>query len=315
MHSQPSLGIDRRTCVLAGAGAMLTGACSTASVPGPAAVRRVLWAANVRNKSLADRIVAAQVGGFTHMSLFPIDYRVWRQQGLSAVQIRAQLRSGGVKILAVDPFVQWTPGFATPKGYPADYVSFIDFSEAQVLEMAQEVEAEAVNCVEGLGQAHPMAALVDHLGRFADRAHERGLRVTFEFMPISSVPDLAAGWALVSGANRANLGLCFDTWHYFRSKPDDALLLTIPGAKVFEIQLADAMLALQGRDLTDDLLRFRRLPGEGELPIGRVVPLLKQSGAWRSVGPEVFADAMDALDAREAGRRCGASTTRWLSAA
>jgi sugar phosphate isomerase/epimerase len=310
---QSASGIDRRACVV-GAAAVLATGCGTAAAPPPASVRRVLWAANVRNKSLADRIVAAQVGGFTHMSLFPIDYRTWRQQGLSAAQIRAQLRDGGVKVLAVDPYVQWTPGFAIPQGYPRDYVGFIDFNEAQILEIAQEVEAEAVNCVEGLGQQHAMAALIDRLGGFADRARERGLRVTFEFMPISSVPDLAAGWVLVSGANRANLGLCFDTWHYFRSKPDDALLLTVPAAKVFEIQLADAKLALQGRDLTDDLLRFRRLPGEGELPIARVVPLLKQMSAWRSVGPEVFADAMDALDAREAGRRCGASTERWMRA-
>jgi hypothetical protein len=99
-----------------------------------------------------------------------------------------------------------------------------------------------------------------------------------------------------------------------RSTPDDTLLATIPPAKVIEIQLADATLALQGRDLTDDLLRFRRLPGEGELPITRVVSVLKRMGAWRSVVPEVVADAMDALDAREAGRRCGASTERWLAA-
>lgn len=311
MNAQAPNGIGRRTLMAAGASTAITAGCGTApasSMP----VRRVLWAANVRNKSLPDRIAAAQVGGFTHMSLFPIDVRTWRSQGLSAAQIRTQLRDSGIKILAIDPFVQWTPGFAIPKGYPADYVGFIDFSEAQILEIAQEVEAEAINCVEGLGQPHAMAALIDRLGGFADRARERGLRVTFEFMPISSVPDLAAGWALVSGVNRANLGLCFDTWHYFRSKPDDALLLTVPAAKVFEIQLADAMLALQGRDLTDDLLRFRRLPGEGELPIARVVPLLKQMGAWRSVGPEVFADAMDSLDAREAGRRCGASMERWM---
>jgi sugar phosphate isomerase/epimerase len=308
-------GIDRRAFVAAGATAVLASGCATAAAPSAAPVRRVLWAANVRNKSLPDRIAAAQTGGFTHMSLFPIDYRSWRRQGLSAAQIRSQLKDGGVKILAIDPFVQWTPGFAIPQGYPADYVGFIDFNEAQILEMAQEVEAKSINCVEGLGQPHAMAALIDRLGGFADRARERGLRVTFEFMPISSVPDLAAGWALVSGVNRANLGLCFDTWHYFRSKPDDALLLTVPAAKVFEIQLADATQALQGRDLTDDLLRFRRLPGEGELPIARVVPLLRQTGAWRSVGPEVFADAMDALDAREAGRRCGASMQRWSGGA
>jgi sugar phosphate isomerase/epimerase len=150
------------------------------------------------------------------------------------------------------------------------------------------------------------------IGSFADRAKALGLRVTLEFMPISSIQDLSAGWAIVQGANRSNAGLCFDTWHYFRSKPDDALLQSIPGERVFEVQLADALIALQGKDLTDDLLRFRRLPGQGEMPIAQLVPVLKRIGAWRSVGPEVFADAMDALSATEVGRQTKESLVRWL---
>ena len=132
-------------------------------------------------------------------------------------------------------------------------------------------------------------------------------------MPISSIPDLAAGWPIVAGADRANAGLCFDTWHYFRSTPAPDLLASLPGDKVFEVQLADATRALQGRDLTDDLLRFRRLPGEGELPIAEATDALKAIGAWRSVGPEVFADAFDALEATDVGRRCGASLAAWSS--
>jgi sugar phosphate isomerase/epimerase len=209
--------------------------------------------------------------------------------------------------------VQWVPNFAIPEGYPAESRGFVDFSEADILRIAEELEAEAINCVEGLGQAHESAALVDAFGAFADRAQSRGLRVTLEFMPISSITDLQAGWAIVSGADRANAGLCFDTWHFFRSRPDFGLLAQVPGDKVFEIQLADALQALQAPTLVEDLLRFRRLPGEGEFDIARVVSALKQIGAWRSVGPEVFADAMDALPATEAGARCGRSLSRWTA--
>ncbi|MDX2233499.1 MAG: sugar phosphate isomerase/epimerase family protein [Hyphomonadaceae bacterium] len=273
--------------------------------------RRVLWAANVRTKSLEDRLAAAQAGGFSHMSLFPIDWRTWRSGGSTASTMRAKIRDAGIRILAIDPFVQWSPGFAIPDGYEADYRSFIDFSEDDIFRTAEEAEAEAINCVEGLGAPHPVTALVDAFGAFADRAHARGLRVTFEFMPISSVPALKDGWAIVSGADRPNAGLCFDTWHYFRSGADDALLRTIPGDKVFEVQLADGLTALQAPTLTEDLLRYRRLPGEGEMDIRGVVSTLKSIGAWTSVGPEVFADAMDARDAVDAGRACGASLAQF----
>jgi sugar phosphate isomerase/epimerase len=303
----------RRAFIIGAASAVALGACAQISklrIDMPS--RKVMWAANVRTKSLAERLSAAQVGGFTHMSVFPIDYRGWCSQGRSPQQIRQQIKDAGIKVLAIDPFVQWVPNFEIPSYYPVDYRSFIEFSEAQILEIAQELEAEAVNCVEGLGQVYPEDLLVERFGSFADRAKSRGLRVTLEFMPISSIQDLSAGWAIVKAANRDNAGLCFDTWHYFRSTPDDVLLQRIPGEKIFEVQLADALIELQGKDLTDDLLRFRRLPGTGELPLARIIPILKDIGAWRSAGPEVFADAMDALSALEAGKQAGQSLTRWL---
>ena len=298
-----------RRDVLAGTAAFVVGTAAMTAAQPPA--RRVLWAANVRTKPLAERVAAAAAGGFTHVSVFPIDYRSWVEGGLKPAEMRRMLRDAGIKVLAIDPYVQWTPGFALPEGYPPEYLGFIDFDEARILAIAADLEAEAINCVEGLGQPHEEAALTDAFGSFADRAGAAGLRITLEFMPISSIPDLAAGWPIVEGAGRTNAGLCFDTWHYFRSTPAPELLASLPGEKVFEVQLADATQALQGRDLTEDLLRFRRLPGEGELPIADATGALKSIGAWTSVGPEVFADAFDALDAVEVGRRCGASLAAW----
>ena len=131
-------------------------------------------------------------------------------------------------------------------------------------------------------------------------------------MPISSVPDLAAGWRIVEPLSGAGVGLTFDTWHYFRSTPDPALLDRIPAARILEVQSADARRALRGANLTEDLLRYRMLPGEGELDIAGGVAVLKRISAWRSVGPEVFADAMDALDATQAASRSGRALDRWM---
>ncbi len=44
-----------------------------------------------------------------------------------------------------------------------------------------------------------------------------------------------------------------------------------------------------------------------------VTDTLKRIGAYKSVGPEIFSDAMDALDATEAGRKAGASLDRWTA--
>jgi sugar phosphate isomerase/epimerase len=196
--------IDRRNVILSGGAALLASACAPVNGPasktaGPAPTRRVLWAANVRTKSLADRLIAARAGNFTHMSIFPIDWQSWRNSGLSVDVMRGMIREAGVKVLAIDPFVQWIPGFAIPDSYPPQNRGFIQFDEAAILRIADEAQAEAINCVEGLGQAHPQALLVDAFGSFADRAGQRGLRVTLEFMPISSITGLREGWAIVDG--------------------------------------------------------------------------------------------------------------------
>jgi sugar phosphate isomerase/epimerase len=310
--------INRRDLILTGSAALLSTACAPAAqsvsslAVNPVQKRRVLWAANVRTKSLADRLIAARAGNFTHMSIFPIDWQEWRNSGLSVETMRGMISDAGVKVLAIDPFVQWVPEFAIPDAYPPQNRGFIQFDEAAILRIADEAQAEAINCVEGLGQPHPQALLVDAFGNFADRAAQRGLRVTLEFMPISSITGLREGWAIVDGVNRDNAGLCFDTWHYFRSYEDADTVTLIPANKIFEVQLADATKRQKVPDLVEDLLRFRLLPGDGELDIAAIAAVLESKQALNSVGPEVFADWIDPLPPLEVGKRCGAALGRFL---
>lgn len=272
--------------------------------------RRVLWAANVRNKSLDDRLLAANEGNFDTMSVFPIDFKTWRDQGLSNAEIRKRHDDAGIHAAIVDPFVQWAPDFAIPNGLPEENIAFLDHSEDEIFEMVDVLGATQINVVEGLGVEHERAALIDALGRFADRADERGLRLGFEPMPVSSIQTLAEGWDLVRAVNRDNLGLTFDTWHFWRSDPDHDLLRTIPGHKIFDVQIVDAKSEQQG-DLYNDLLRHRLLPGDGDFDLITTVQILKDIGGFNSVGPELFSDAMDALPARDVGRITGQNLTDW----
>jgi sugar phosphate isomerase/epimerase len=272
--------------------------------------RRVMWAASVRSKSLAQRLEAAKLGQFDAMSVFPIDYKMWRDSGLSAQDIRKQIDDAGVKAAIVDPFVQWTPNFAIPASYPKDFVGFIDHTEEQVFGMANALGATQVNLVEGLGQKHERAALIDALGAVTERAAKRGIALTLEPMPISSIFSLADGWDLVKAVNRPNLGLTFDTWHFWRAVPDHELLASIPADKITEVQLADAKKELNG-DLLNDLLHHRLLPGEGEFDLKTTVKVLRDIGAYNSVGPELFSDAMDRLSHTDAGVALGKNLDVW----
>lgn len=302
--------MNRRTALkIGGALAMSSALPSTGS--SQSLKRRVMWAASVRTKSLDERLVAAKLGAFDAMSVFPIDYKGWRASGLSDQDIRGKIDAAGIKVATMDPFVQWTPNFAIPGGYPKESVAFIDHTEDQVFAMAQALQTNQINCVEGLGQRHEPQALIDALGAFNDRAIKRGIKLTLEPMPISSIYSLADGWGIVKAINSPNLGLTFDTWHFWRATPDHDLLAAIPPDKIMEVQLADAKKELNG-DLLNDLLHHRLLPGDGDFDLKTTVDVLRKTGAYNSVGPELFSDAMDELGHAEAGRALGDNLTKWL---
>jgi sugar phosphate isomerase/epimerase len=182
-------------------------------------MRRVLWAANVRAKGLTDRLRVAQLGGFTHITVFP--------------------------------------------------------------------------------------------AAFAERARRHGLVTTLEFMPVSGIRDLELAWQIVRPSLRPDTGICFDSWHFFRGTPDMTLLRGLPGGAITEVQMSDASREVVG-DLLNDLLHHRLPPGQGDFDLVGVVSALKATKNYRSVGPEMFSDAIDALDVDAVARICRQSAEAWL---
>jgi sugar phosphate isomerase/epimerase len=111
--------VNRRQTLAIVAGSA-TGLASTRHAGAQAATpktkqRKVLWAANVRTKPLPERFEAARVGGFTHMSMFPIDFQQLLSAGQTHRGIQRQVGDSGIGIVACDPFTK----FRSPNGYRA----------------------------------------------------------------------------------------------------------------------------------------------------------------------------------------------------
>jgi 4-hydroxyphenylpyruvate dioxygenase len=278
-------------------------------------MRRVLWAANVRTKPFAERLAAAVAGGFTEMSIFPFDVRRFADAGLPPERLRTLAAAQGVRISVLDPYTRWGPDTTPPAWASASDLAFVDFGEDDVLRMAEALGVESINLIETWGHAVDPDAGAERFAAFADRAAQYGWRTQLECMPFSGIPDLAASWDIVRRADRPTGGLTVDSWHYFRGNRDDALLARIPGARVFQVQLADATWALRGASLVDDLLHHRLLPGEGEFPLPAFVRTLAATGGLTSVGVELFSDAMDARSAVDVGRLIADGLTATLAGA
>jgi sugar phosphate isomerase/epimerase len=91
----------------------------------------------------------------------------------------------------------------------------------------------------------------------------------------------------------------------------DALMRTIPGAKIVGVQLDDAPNQPEPNPMIATL-HERLLPGDGELDLGSLISALRDVGAVAPIGVEVFSDALHALGPHEAARRAGTAARRLL---
>lgn len=266
-----------------------------------------LWCGTVRNKDFEGWISAAKTGGFSEMSMSPLDYRRFTEGGLKPKEMRAMMDDAGVRVSVLDPLTKWLPGWTPSPDVDEDFLRFVDFDEPEFFRMAEALGVDSMVVLEVLGNEFPAEAAAESFAGICDRAAEHGLKVGLEFVPLFGIRDLAAAWEIVRLADRPNGGIDFDTWHYLRGNPDDELLKTIPGEKIFFVEVADARAKLQAPTPFEDLFHHRVPPGEGDFDLVRLIRLLDGMGGLSSVGVEMFSDEFDAMSAEEAGHRAGSS--------
>lgn len=130
----------------------------------------------------------------------------------------------------------------------------------------------------------------DQLGRLADLAARYGVRIAYEALAWGRyVNDYMHAWRLVDMADRDNLGTCLDSFHILsRGHDPSGIEMTIPGKKIFFLQLADAP------ELRMDLLswsrHYRLFPGEGAFDLVTFLGHVLRAGYRGPVSLEVFND-------------------------
>ena len=271
-----------------------------------------LWSGTVMGASFEERLAAAVAGGFSDVSMFPIDYKSARETGLSDEDMRKRIAASGVRVAVIDPLTKWLPSWDPPESMSEEDVAFSDFEVDEVLHMADALGAESISVIETFGNEVPVDVGAESFAAICDRAAEQGLRVHVEFIPFSGIPDLKTAWEIVRRADRPNGGLVFDVWHYYRGQPDHDLLRTVPGEKIFVVQWSDARAEQEG-SLMEDMMNRRRLPGNGDFDLATVASILDEIGATPSMGVEIFSEELRAIPPEEAGRQAGESLRELLA--
>jgi len=159
------------------------------------------------------------------------------------------------------------------------------------------------------GTPCPIGRVADEFALLcADAARQTAAKVVYEFMPFdANVNTLDTALAVVEGADAGNGGLAIDTWHMGKLGILPGDLGRIPRRYLSWIELSDGLAATMP-DLSDECLNHRKLPGEGELGVGRYVTAGQAGGYTGPWGVEVLSAELRSLPMRDMYRRAYQAT-------
>ncbi len=130
---------------------------------------------------------------------------------------------------------------------------------------------------------------VSDFHELGERAAKRGLRVGYEALAWGRhINDHRDAWEVVRRTDHPNVGLIVDSFHTLGRKLDPESIRSVPGDKIFFVQLADAP------QIEMDLLywsrHFRNMPGEGDLDVTKFMQAVMSTGYSGPISLEIFND-------------------------
>ncbi|BBZ39500.1 hypothetical protein MCNS_25630 [Mycobacterium conspicuum] len=114
----------------------------------------------------------------------------------------------------------------------------------------------------------------DQFAALAELAAQRHIRTAVEPVPGLTVGDLPTALAALEHVGRPDFRLLIDTMHLVRSGAGPADLAAIDPDLIGYAQLNDTTLAPRLDNYMEEAMFERMVPGEGELPLREILPLL-----------------------------------------
>lgn len=239
--------------------------------------------------TLGEKLEAIANAKFDAVEIFETDLVTFNGSPTDVRRICGDL---GLDIVTLQPFrdFEGMPGVQRERAFARAERKFDVMAElgCDLLMICSNVSPEA------LGGIDRAAADLRELG---ERAAKRGLRVAFEALAWGRhIDDYRDAWEAVRRADHPAVGLVLDTFHMLARKTDMGAIRSIPGDRIFLVQLADAPLLQM--DYLSWSRHYRNFPGQGDLPVLDFMRALSLTAYDGPLSLEIFNDQFRAGSAR-----------------
>jgi len=230
---------------------------------------------------LREKLAAIAAAGFDGIEIFEQDFITF---DASPREVGAMVRDHGLEISLFQPFRDF-------EGLPEPERSRAFDRMERKFDLMEELGTDLVLVCssvhpKALGGIDRMAGDFRELG---ERAARRGLRIGYEALAWGKhVWDHRDAWEVVRRADHPNIGLIVDSFHTLGRRIDPDTIRSIPGNKIFFVQLADAPMIEM--DLLYWSRHFRNMPGEGDLDVTGFTRAVAATGYDGPFSLEVFND-------------------------
>lgn len=231
--------------------------------------------------TLREKLVAISAAGFDGIEIFENDFLAFDGSPRDVAQL---VRDHGLEISLFQPFRDF-------EGMPEPQRSSTFDRIERKFDLMAELETDLILVC---SNTSPLALggidrAADDFRELGERAAKRGLRVGYEALAWGKhVNDHRDAWEIVRRADHPNVGLIVDSFHTLSRMIDPETIRSIPGDKIFFVQLADAPLI--DMDLLYWSRHFRNMPGEGELDVTGFMGAVAATGYRGMLSLEIFND-------------------------
>lgn len=237
--------------------------------------------------TLEDKLIAAAAAGFDGVEIFEPDFVV---SSSSAVDVRRRCADLGLSIDLYQPFRDLDS--TDPEQFALNLRRAdrkFDVMEALGTDLILVCSAVSPTAVDD------NAVIADQLHRLADRAQRRGLRISYEALAWGThVNTYDRSWDIVRAADHPALGVCLDSFHILSRGSDPAGIESIPGEKIFFLQLADA--PFMNMDVLQWSRHYRLFPEQGTFDLPAFLGHVLTAGYTGPLSLEVFNDVFRQSD-------------------